>query len=170
MALAMKRRGVFFGLAGLLAAPAVVRAQSLMLISPTDIYRGGLLTPQQITDEMARLVRRNLARRGVAGWAPEPPYHLARAVTQQHVDFCVPSMDLALSIQQFRERWLEPAAHGLVDAMPVNGRAVASAIPMPPNVQATAISEAGGLGLRFMRHYDLFNDRVFTRFDVRSVT
>ena len=168
MLLKTERRTFLSGVAALLAAPALVRVQSIMPISPTETYRlGGILTWQQIADEAARILRRNLSRRtDVAGWGNAVP---GGRNNQYHVDLGMSLVDITLPIQTFAARYLEPAMAGLADAIPSMTRVAANAIQVPDGISAGAISEGRGLGLRFVRDYDVRNDRVLTRLDVRSV-
>lgn len=166
----IQRRGALGGLLGLMAAPFIVRAASLMPISATDTYGfGGVLTWQQVTDEAARLLRLHLNRRDdVAGWADWPDV-TGKDVSQQYVGTLLTDWDAAHSLQEVSSRILEPAMAVLAAGVKPFRRVLTEACRAPVGVDAAAISERGGCGLRGVRAYDFENEVFQVRFDIRTI-
>lgn len=160
------RRGFIGGLSALFAAPALVRAESLMPISALETYGpGGMLTPSMLAAEAARLWRERLRTRGL-GFVPYVEDHgdLMNADTQVACDFSHGTQDLMLSLQSFSARWLRPSAYALADAAPLNVQIAPRHMGQPRGLGFCEIVTVGGT-VRLFRSYDINRDQMITRLD-----
>lgn len=143
------RRGFLAGLGTLLAAPAIVRASSLMPVRDWKTYgSGGRLSMEMITEEMSRLLKQ---------WA----WHGSRPVTptkQIMVDLQLNPADRLLSLEDFSRRILQPAAKCVGDV----GVIVGAPREIPEGVEEGALRS----NVRGLEAYDICTDSIFTRFDV----
>ncbi len=140
-------------------APAIVRASSLMpinsrLLIPTPQV-SVTLTPQMIANEMARqmVLHGAIAAPTGAVWSG-----------QKCVDLCIGNHEKTIPIDNFIDRYLRPAASALVSsgARVINQRAPI----LPVGVTNGAIGKYGDVSVRYLEHYNIFEDRLTQRFDV----
>jgi hypothetical protein len=159
---ALQRRTLLQGLVWLAAAPAIVRASSLMPIKSFETFGpGGILTIEQITKEMARL----LAKRSIPPLYGSSDVDLLIGNNQSHVSLISSQQNRTLSLEDFSRRILEPAAKCLNGH--VGSRHIGSLPPEVPEgvIEGAAISR-NGIGVRGVMDYCIEMDQVLLRLDV----
>jgi hypothetical protein len=161
MALLMDRRGFVGSLIGALAAPALIRPGLLMRVSTLALPTygpGGLLTMGMIAAEFNRRLQRAV------------PSEISHANSLSRVEFNFDKRDLTLSLEDYGERYLAPAAAGIGADLNEQGAALSIGVQFPPvwGVDNCAVNDRGGVSARAMtwdRPY-IGKDRVVMTLDV----
>lgn len=193
MPLELSRRKLLGGLAGLLVAPAIVRATSLMPVrlqapelrwaSADFAAGGGLLTVEQITREAARLWKEtslyllNLDEQGQG-------YQIGNkvGVVQKTVDIEYSGSDRHLSLPEYSRRILKPVISNLKASIPPGAELlemqfrrnfIATGQDQAHMPNSDGFREAACMGqidgkqsLRVIDAYDIRRDSLITHFDV----
>lgn len=166
-------------LAGLIAAPAIVRGSSLMRLSPSGLGwlsrdfapAGSFLTIEQITREAARV------------WAETSPISNSpqtAGIFQKKVELAYSGKDRHLSLADYSRRILRPAISAFKGSVPRGARLLDMQIPkgfdtssqqhMPDSLgfrQAAALGLIeGAKALRVLDGYDIRTDSLITHLDV----
>lgn len=155
----MNRRGFLGGLLAAIAAPAVITTPGLLmpvstLALPTYGPGGGLLTPEMISAEFNRQMRSQVA----SGFT--------NSSKQSFVEICFTSQELTLSLEEYSDRYLRPAAAQLKKTIG-RGRLALGATLSPANgVDFQGLHTVSGVSTRMVRTYDIWNDRYPMRLDV----
>lgn len=158
MAIEIRRRGFLLGgLASLVAAPAVVRAQCLMPIVP--LRWDGLVSTQMIADEAARILH-FLAR--------SPRISMAAPWTgQKGVEFDRwPAPDLASLSDRMQPSLNRLAATGYLPSM---GCPQLPSLSGSAGILQGAIGEYLGTKVRYIETYSCAADQIFGRIDVGTM-
>ena len=148
----ISRRG-FFGLAAGTVAVFALGPSSVVeaAAEPVSAALPIIIGPQLIADEMAR----QLVKLGVCGGAP-------KTKMQSCVDLDIPTHSLTMSVDEFVERHLEPAAHSLARCLGRTG----NGLVLPHGIDWGCFGRAGDVEVRFLRCYDINQDKYLYHFDV----
>lgn len=153
----ISRRGLLVWLSSLVVAPAIVKFESLMPISPIETFGpNGLLTIEQITKELARQL-------WLAGGRPISDLLAIRGSIQKAVDFNYDTSARTMSLEKFSNGVIKPIARALLDrtSPPIPVRDEPRAY-----LQEAAIERYSGISVRGLTHYAIGTGSFLTRFDV----
>ena len=153
------RRGFLFGLGALVAAPAIVKFENLMPIQVLETWGpNGLLTIQMITREFAKL----MALQTVGS-----PLFAIRGAKQSHVDMNFSTFERTLSLQQFSDRILKPAANSLARYVG-NDKISSASLELPQGVSEATneVLPQAGIAVRGLTDYHIGTNSLLTRFDI----
>lgn len=158
----MNRRGFLGGLIAAIVAPAVITTPGLLMPISTlalpTYGPDGVLTPAMIAAEFNRRLQNQVPLTIIPG----TEWH-----EQANVDMNVSRQDLRLSLEDFTDRYLAPAAQVMANHINHRGGAlsVGRIIGMPYACLA-AIDDRNGVCARMVYAHDIFSDRMMMRLDV----
>lgn len=147
------RRGFLGGLAAVALAPAIIRPGLLMRINPVLAIAplGVYITAQMIATAMVQELYKCGSRRAIM-LTPK----------QSCVTLEIPAQSRTLSMDHFIAQHVRPAAMKLAASCPKIG----GPLEVPRGVHEAAVAVSGGFGVRYIQDYDIYNDRMLSRFDI----
>lgn len=191
--MAVERRGFLKGLATLLAAPAIIKPGILMPVVPPLLNLPSpepLIPPGYDMQSTTHLnfIAREIARKLNAKLNPRP----GRAVLatgfvgdhhlhQLHVDMRLPPkdhLDIILSPKDYFERmetvsqrFVDPAVEFFAEKIKhLGGKTFTLPPEIPKGAHEAVVETVGEVGVRGVLAYDIYQDMMRTRFDLRFIS
>lgn len=158
------RRGFLGVLAGALAAPLVVRAESIMPVRWVDMASKGPLTAAQIVREANRVLREVMATRDIG---PMSKLLTLSAPKQSGVDMMYVPGERDLPMSLYSDSYIRPAMKLLVSTLGVGVKIAGDGLAIPPGVREAAHCSDGNIQVRLVQDYHIGADAFVQRFDIR---